>query len=209
MTAPDPRMKVLIVDDDPVNVAVLASALKGLYDVETAADGPTALAALDVHTPDLVLLDVMMPEVDGLEVCRRIRAHPTLGDTPVIFITALDSLDAERAGLEVGAVDYLAKPINLRLAKLRIRNQLELRRQHNLIKQQNALLTEQKAALEATLARVKRLEGILSICMYCKKIRTEGETWQRLERYIGDHSDAKFSHGLCPTCEEEQLANWK
>ncbi len=198
------KMKVLIVDDDPVNIGVLANALKGSYEICTALNGYDAIAQVKQESPDLVLLDVMMPDLDGLQVCRLIRAEGAYADLPIIFVTAVDSLEGEVQGLELGAVDYITKPVNLKLAKLRVRNQIELKRQRNIVKEQNALLTRQKEALEATLGRVKRLEGMISICMYCKKMRTEANVWQQLEQYLGEHSDAVFSHGLCPECFEQQ-----
>jgi DNA-binding response OmpR family regulator len=197
-------MKILIVDDEPLNIGVLANALKGSYEICTAEDGYEALRMVKEESPDLMLLDIMMPELDGLQVCRLLRADGAYADMPIIFVTAMDSMEGEMQGLELGAVDYITKPVNLKLAKLRIRNQIELKRQQNLVKQQNALLTQQKEALEATLGRVKRLEGLISICMYCKKMRTEDHAWQQLEQYIGEHSDAVFSHGLCPECFEQQ-----
>ena len=197
-------MKILIVDDEPLNIGVLANALKGSYEICTAENGYDALRMVKEESPDLMLLDIMMPELDGLQVCRLLRADGAYADMPIIFVTAMDSTEGELQGLELGAVDYITKPVNLKLAKLRIRNQIELKRQQNIVKQQNALLTQQKEALEATLGRIKRLEGLISICMYCKKMRSEDHTWQQLEQYIGEHSDAIFSHGLCPECFEQQ-----
>jgi len=81
----------------------------------------------------------------------------------------------------------------------------ERKQQETVIKEHNALLTLQKAELEATLSRVKRLEGTIPICMHCKKIRSESSDWHQLERYIGEHSDAVFSHGICPQCLAEQM----
>ena len=81
----------------------------------------------------------------------------------------------------------------------------ERKRQEDIVKEHNVLLTRQKADLEVTLARVKRLEGMLSICMQCKKIRAENSDWHQLERYIGEHSDAVFSHGLCPECLDREM----
>jgi DNA-binding response OmpR family regulator len=197
-------VKILIVDDDAVNIGVLAAALRDEYEILTALDGFTAIALMKEHTPDLVLLDIMMPEIDGLQVARMMRAHETLAAMPVIFVTAIASQEGEQSGLELGAVDYLTKPVNLKLAKLRIRNQLELKRQRDLITRQNEALVSRAQELELALGRVRRLEGILSICMYCKKIRTDGDDWQQLESYISEHSDTLFSHGMCPDCSREQ-----
>ena len=202
---PVPKMKILIVDDDPVNIGVLANALKDSYEILTALNGHDAISLVKEQSPDLVLLDIMMPEPDGLQVCRLIRAEGAYADTPIIFVTALDSLEGEGQGLELGAVDYITKPVNIKLMKLRVRNQIELKRHRNIIQAQNALLTRQKEALEATLGRIKRLEGLLSICMQCKKIRSGTNDWHQLEKYISEHSDAVFSHGLCPECFDKEM----
>ena len=198
-------MKILIVDDEPVNVGVLANALKGSYEICTALSGDAAISMIKEQSPDLVLLDVMMPEMDGFQVCRLIRAEGAYAEIPIIFVTAVNSAEGEGEGLELGAVDYITKPVNIKLVKLRIRNQLELKRQRNLVEKQNELLTRQKADLEETLARIKRLEGLLSICMQCKKIRTQSNDWLQLEKYITEHSDALFSHGLCPDCLDKAM----
>lgn len=199
------KMKILVVDDDAVNVDLLVRALRSTYDTRAAHDGFEALRVAREWSPDLMLLDVMMPDLDGLEVCRQLREDPELAHTPVIFITAVDSPEGEHRGLTLGAVDYITKPVDLRLAKLRIKNQMELQRQASLIRAQNELLSRQKAELEASLERVKRLEGVLSICMDCKKIRAGNDAWQRLEEYLCEHSDAVFSHGLCTECFEERM----
>ena len=200
------RQRVLVIDDDANVSEVVATYLRreGAL-VEVRADGESGLAAALADPPDLVVLDLMLPGLDGLEVCRLLREDPVLADTPVMFVTAVDSAEGEQRGLELGAVDYITKPLDLRLTKLRVRNQLELRRQGQQIREQNELLSQQKAELLATLARVKRLEGVLSICMDCKKIRTENDAWQKLERYLGEHSDAVFSHGLCAECFDERM----
>ena len=202
-------MKILIVDDEPANVTLLTNALKDSYEICTAKDGYEAISLVREQQPDLVLLDVMMPEMDGFEVCRVMRADETFADMPIIFVTALQSLDNEEHGLELGGVDYITKPVNIKLAKLRIRNQLDLKQHRNIIEAQNKQLKIRKEELEATLNRVKHLEGIITICSYCKKIRTQDMDWQQLERYISDHSDAMFSHGVCPTCFEEEMKSIK
>ena len=93
---------------------------------------------------------------------------------------------------------YLKKPVNVDLLKLRVRNHIELKRRSDIVK-------EQRDQLEAALARVKQLEGIIPICMYCKKIRDDQQSWHQLERYISEHSEAVFSHGMCSACAEEQM----
>jgi len=199
------RFKILVVDDEQINIQVMTSALKDTYDVVTALNGYSIISLLREHMPDLILLDVMMPDLSGFDVCSIIRSSEEFADIPVIFLTALDTNDGELRGLEVGGIDYLTKPIKLDLLKLRVRNHIALKERNDLVREQRDLLGRQKAELEAALARVRRLEGIITICMYCKKIRDDQQSWNQLEQYISDHSEAEFSHGVCPHCKDEQI----
>ncbi len=119
---------VLIVDDVPVNIQVLAEALRADYRVRIAVNGPKALAiAASDDPPDIILLDVMMPEMDGYEVCRRLKNAPETKDIPVIFVTAKSSSEDEALGLNLGAVDYIAKPFSIPVVKARVRTQVQLK----------------------------------------------------------------------------------
>lgn len=122
------RPLILAIDDTPANLKTLIAVLQHDYELQIATSGAEGLAHAAVTIPDLILLDVMMPEMDGYEVSRRLRAEDRLKHIPVIFITAMTELEAETAGLELGAVDYLTKPINVPIALLRIRNQLDRER---------------------------------------------------------------------------------
>ena len=199
------RRRILVVDDDPINIRVITSSLKNDYDVFTALNGFEAISMFKEHLPDLILLDVMMPDLNGFDVCSIIKSDEEFADIPIIFLTALDTQDGEMRGLELGGIDYLTKPINFELLKLRVRNHLALKERNELVKEQRDLLERQKEELESLLDRVRRLEGIIPICMYCKKIRDDQNVWNQLEQYISDHSEAKFSHGICPSCIEEQV----
>jgi putative two-component system response regulator len=119
------RYKVLLVDDEPVNVRILSDALKDDYEVVFATRGEDAIRRAVAGRPDIILLDVMMPKMDGYEVCRRLQADPRTAAIPVIFVTALDSEKHEIRGLDTGAIDYVTKPINGNIVKARIRNQLK------------------------------------------------------------------------------------
>jgi DNA-binding response OmpR family regulator len=208
----DKRFSVLVVDDEPVNIKLISSALKNEYNILTAKDGHDAIGQVKEHKPDLILLDVMMPDLSGFEVCGIIKSDAAFADIPVIFLTALDTQDGELRGLEIGGIDYLTKPINFALLKQRVRNHIALQEKNELVKEQRDQLARQKEELEAVLGRVRQLEGIIPICMYCKKIRDDRDSWQQLEQYISDHSEVMFSHGICPDCAEEQveiLRNYK
>lgn len=130
----DPRPKILVVDDIPSNVHVLSRILKDDYDIYFATDGEKALDLVQARMPDLVLLDIMMPGMDGFEVCRRIKDDPTTHDIPVIFISAKSEVEDETRGLEVGAIDFITKPISPPIVKARVRNHLLLKRQTDLLR---------------------------------------------------------------------------
>jgi response regulator RpfG family c-di-GMP phosphodiesterase len=196
------KAKILIVDDDKINISLFERALHKDYDLCSADNGETALTLMCEERPDLVLLDVMMPGMSGFEVIRAMKTLPGVAELPVIFVTALDHGESESEGLELGAVDYIHKPFDVALTKLRIRNHVERKQQRDQLKQQ-------KLELEGTLARIKRLEGIISICMYCKQIRNSDQAWQQIEVYISEHSEAEFSHGICPSCKDEHFPNFK
>jgi len=132
------KQTVLIVDDTPANIDVLGAALRDFYRVKAALSGPQALKILDksAHEIDLVLLDIMMPGMDGYEVCRAIKAHPVANTIPVIFVTALSDQADEQKGLELGAVDYITKPINPAITLSRIRTHLALSDQNRSLEEQ-------------------------------------------------------------------------
>jgi DNA-binding response OmpR family regulator len=199
------RPKILLVDDEQINLQVMSAALKDEFDLITAQNGFDAIAIIKEQKPDLVLLDVMMPDINGFDVCSCIKAEESFADIPVIFLTALDADDYVIQGLELGGIDYITKPFDIRLLRLRVKNQIELKRRNDLVREQRDLLVVQKKELEASFERIKRLEGIIPICMYCKKIRDADNNWRQLEQYIASHSDANFSHGICPQCEAAKL----
>lgn len=199
------RFKVLVVDDEPVNLQLLENILQDSHDVMLADSGARALASISEQMPDLILLDVMMPEMSGFDLCRQLKADERYRDIPVIFITALSGGDSESMGLQLGAMDYIVKPFVINHVRLRVRNQLELKHRSEQLVAQRAALEERTRELESALMRIKRLEGLIPICMYCKKIRNTHEIWQSLEEYLAEHSDASFTHGMCPECLERHL----
>ncbi|GAM08566.1 response regulator PleD [Geobacter sp. OR-1] len=125
--------KILIVDDAAINIQLLNDVLQDNNRVFFATNGRDAIRIAANTVPDLVLLDIMMPDMDGYEVCREFKADPLLKDIPIIFITAMSQQEDESSGLELGAVDYITKPFNPAIVRLRVRNQLELKRQRDLL----------------------------------------------------------------------------
>jgi DNA-binding response OmpR family regulator len=192
--------RILVVDDEPTNIRFLEGVLKGRYQVISASNGFEAIMRVKELAPDLILLDVMMPDLNGFDVVRVLKAEESFAEIPVIFLTAMDSCEAEAEGLGAGGIDYLTKPVDVALLLLRVRNHLELKLKNDLIRQQRDELRLCNASLEAALARIRTLEGTLSICMHCKSIRNDGASWQKIEEYLLLHTDASFSHGICPEC---------
>lgn len=188
-------MKILIAEDDPISRRVLAATLdKFGYEVEVASDGAQAWAMLQREdAPLLAILDWMMPELDGVEICRRVRLIPAATPPYLILLTAKSGKEDVVAGLDAGANDYLTKPFHR--AELRARVQVGA---HVLELQKN--LAERVRELEEALSRVKQLQGLLPICSYCKSIRDDQNYWQHLDSYLTEHSEVQFSHGVCPAC---------
>ena len=191
-------MKVLIAEDDTVSRRLLeATLMRWGYEVVVASDGVEAWEALQGDdAPSLAILDWMMPGMDGLELCRRIRKMPNSTPPYLILLTAKGRRADLVTGLEAGANDYVTKPFNRE--ELRARVQVGVRMVEL---QQN--LADRVKALEEALARVKQLQGLLPICSYCKKIRDDQNYWQQVESYIAEHSQAQFSHSICPDCYEK------
>ena len=194
-------MKTLIAEDDSVSRRLLQAALqKWGYDVTVTTHGREAWDALQQpDAPSLLILDWLMPEMDGVEICRRIRASDALKSSYVILLTSRGSKEDIVEGLEAGADDYVTKPFDH--GELRARVQVGSR----VIGLQHAL-AERVHQLEEAIASVKTLQGLLPICCYCKKIRDDGNYWHRVESYIAGHANVRFSHGICPDCNEKLKA---
>jgi diguanylate cyclase (GGDEF)-like protein len=121
-----PKPTILIVDDTPLNIEILNHALEKEYEIVFATNGQDALDIAFEQDPDLILLDVMMPDMDGYEVCARLKAEPKTRGIPIIFVTSMDREEDEARGLELGGVDYLTKPVRPAVVRARVRNHLEL-----------------------------------------------------------------------------------
>ena len=181
---------ILIVDDQPNNIKVLISFLKSQnFQTRIAESGERALQLLDRFLPDLILLDVMMPGMNGFDTCRKIKTDEKKADIPIIFMTALENIEDKVQGFKAGGVDYITKPFDQTEMLARINTHIALRKK--------------TMALEKALEEVKTLSGLLPICASCKKIRDDQGYWNLLETYIETHSQATFSHGVCPECMDK------
>lgn len=196
------NVRVLVVDDNPSVSDTIQTMLEemGYTVVGKARDGKSAVEITQSLQPDVILMDVGMPHMDGIQATQHIQASCP---TPVVVLTAHEPSElVGRAGV-AGVGAYLVKPPKapeieraIIIAMARFADMMELRRL-------NAELQASNQELKHALDQVKILRGLLPICMGCKRIRDDDGYWQQLETYIRDHSEAEFSHGLCPDCAEE------
>jgi DNA-binding response OmpR family regulator len=195
-------MKILIAEDSRVTRLLLKDTLvKWGYDPIACSDGDEAWRILENEKdpPQLAILDWMMPKLDGLELCRKIRRTPDLQIIYIIMLTSRYLKEDIVKGFESGADDYLVKPFDKDELYARLKVGARV------VELQSSLAGQVKE-LEESLSRVKLLQGLLPICTYCKKIRNDKNYWEQVEGYLSKHSEAQFSHGICPECYEEHLS---
>lgn len=159
---------------------VLSTALTDLgHEVLSAEDGEDAWYSFHRAAPRIVITDWMMPKLNGLDLCRKIRADRRLRYTYLIMLTALGGRESFLEGMNAGADDFLTKPVDIDILHARVR------------------VAERVVRLQA---EVNDLEGLLPICTYCKRIRVDGDAWQAIDQYVGERTETSFSHDLCPEC---------
>jgi CheY-like chemotaxis protein len=180
---------ILIVDDQEVNVLLLERMLRGAgyLSVSSTMDPNEVCELHRKNRYGLILLDLLMPGMDGYKVMEGLKEIEEGGYLPVLVITAQP--DQKLRALQAGAKDFVGKPFDLAEVLARVHNMLEVR----------LLYDELQKALE----QVKLLSGLLPICMWCKKIRDDQGYWNAIEHYLGQHSEAEFSHGICPDCKRK------
>jgi len=191
-------MRILIAEDDTVSRKLLSAHLtKWDYEVTTACDGREAWDILNqADPPRLAILDWMMPEIDGTKLCKKIRQMEKGQYTYIILLTAKKQKEDIVAGLDFGADDYITKPFDPNELKSRVKCGIR-------ILDLEAALGKKIGELKDALDHVRRLQGLLPICMYCKKIRDDTNTWKEMEIYIEEHSEAMFTHSLCQDCKKK------
>jgi len=204
-------MSILIVDDSAENLLLLRSILQtgGYKDKDLLPAGSAAEAfkhlgmddsAGDAAGVDLILMDIQMPEINGIEACRRIKEVERLRDIPIIMVTAVAQRDKLQLAFAAGAMDYINKPVNKVELRTRVGSALKLKHEMDSRKAREQELRKRTEELEQALREVKVLRGFIPICASCKKIRNDQGYWQLVEAYIREHSEAEFSHGICPDC---------
>lgn len=190
-------MRILIAEDDDVSCRVLQLTLTAAgHDVVITKNGAEALSVLEnENAPQLAILDWMMPDIDGVEVCRRVRLLSSATPAYLILLTAKTNKANIVEGLEAGANDYITKPFDRQELRARVRVG------ETVVNLQQSLAARVEE-LEIVLSKVKQLQGILPICSYCKHIRDDQNYWQQVDTYISEHTDTQFSHSVCPDCYE-------
>jgi len=191
-------MRILIAEDDVVTAAILQKLLRSWgYQTVMVKDGNAAIEALRAEAaPQLALMDWMMPGRDGPDVCRVVRGENAT--TYIILLTSRTERADVVAGLDAGADDYLVKPFDPEELRARLKAGIRI------IDLQQRLAAH-VSELQQALANVRRLNGLLPICSYCKAIRDDSDYWHRVEEYVTEHADVKFSHGICPKCLDTAL----
>ena len=230
---------ILIVEDSPTQAIQLQSLLEeNGYKVSVSVNGKDALSYLDDHIPDLVVSDIVMPEMDGYELCRKIKEDDDFIGIPVLLLTQLTEPEDIIKGLDCGADNFVTKPYDPKLLlsqieyilvnrtmrtnprtemgvevffagkryfinsdRMQILDLLFSTYQNSL--QQKRELERTNKELKEALDTINTLHGILPICANCKKIRDDKGSWSQIEEYITKHSDAQFSHGICPECAKK------
>jgi DNA-binding response OmpR family regulator len=196
--------KLLVVDDMIESAEMLADMLiKEGYSVQSAENGKQAIDLVEANPFELVLLDIHMPVMNGFEVFRWMKARDESRNIPVIFLSAYMEAEVRVEGLKMGAVDYISKPCSREELLARVRVHMELYRMRIRLEQQNTELKSVNAQLQQALDNVKTLRGLIPICANCKKIRDDKGYWQGVDKYIGEHTEARLSHGICPDCFKE------
>jgi CheY-like chemotaxis protein len=190
-------MRVLIADDDKSSRDLLRHLLTSNgYETHVTYDGNDAWKAMqEKDAPKLVLLDWMMPGISGDEICRLARKTQPQAPPYIILVTSYPGSAAAVNGLRSGANDYVRKPYNPEELLARVHIGAEMVRLCS-------ELANRIEELEAALAEIKQLRGILPICSYCKRVRDDRDYWQQVDVYLRDHSNAQISHGICPDCFE-------
>ena len=180
-------LKILAVEDDPVARKILVQALRrlGYDDVSEARDGMEALALLEKEPARVIVSDWIMPGMDGLELCRQIRARVKSEYVYFILLTSREAdIENQREATEAGVDDFLVKPLDLQELWMRLR-------------------VAERILRYAT--QVQQLEAFLPICSYCKKVRDDQNYWQQIEGYINARTGSEFSHSVCPDCYKQVI----
>ncbi len=208
------QYNILIIDDIPSNIKVIGSSLrKKGYVVSFATSAEQGLDMARNQKIDLILLDVMMPGMDGFEMCRKLKSEERIREIPVIFITAKTDHEDIVQGFNAGGVDYVTKPFNAAELLARVETHLELEMAKRTIRHQaeelswaNQRLTQKNQKLQNAIQEIETLKGLLPVCSNCKRVRRadadskDQAGWVSIEAYLHEFTAAEVTHSICPHC---------
>lgn len=193
-SVPHTKNGILVVDDTPENLHFIVHALKDMgFKVRPAKSGRLAIESAKAQPPDLVLLDINMPDMNGYEVCAAFKSDPSLEEIPILFVSALDETFDKVKAFDAGGVDYITKPFQIEEVAARVRTHLVLRR---LQLEREEIIHD----LEQALSEVRTLQDLIPMCAYCRKVRDDEGYWSGLEEFVNARAKDGLSHGICPAC---------
>ena len=200
-------LSLLYVEDEPVTRSTIAAMLeRQIRTVYQAGDGRAGLEAFKAHRPEVVITDIRMPVMGGLDMAREIRALAPR--THIIVTTAHNDTEFFLDAIDIGIDQYVLKPVSRDLLFAAIRKSQEILGLERTIKFKDAEQKRLIKELQQAVASIKTLSGLIPICASCKKIRDDQGYWNQLEAYISEHSSAEFSHGICPECAIKIYPNY-
>jgi PleD family two-component response regulator len=225
-TPPDKHACMVLLVDDQAMVGETVRRMLADHshiDFHYCGNPAEAIATAERIKPTVILQDLIMPGVDGLTLVGQYRASPGTKDVPIIVLSTKEDATVKSEAFTAGANDYLVKlPDKIELvARIRLHsnayaNQLQrdeayraLRESQRLLLLSNAKLQSLNQELEDALSKVKQLSGLVPICSYCKRIRTDENYWEQVDRFVTEHSEVRFSHGICPSCYKTFLAEYE
>ncbi len=201
-------VSVLYVEDEPLTRAVFARILErkvsNLYQAENGEEG---LELFKMHRPDIVISDIRMPVMDGIEMARRIKTLEC--NSKIILTTAHSDASVLLNSIDAGIDKYILKPVDVEVLFSALETCAETVMLERKVQEQTREKDELIARLQDALDNIKKLSGLLPICSSCKKIRDDKGYWNQIERYIAEHSEAEFSHGICPECVKKLYPQYK
>ena len=207
--------RIIIVDDSPIERLFIHRILKDAGYTEVCAFrlARRAFAHLGLESPvhgkargqvDLILMDIHMPDMDGIEACERIKAVACYRDVPILMVTAKDKTTFLKAAFEAGAMDYISKPVDKMELLARVRSALKLKHESDFRKHWEEELTKTIETINHSLRKAEALRVVIPLCSGCKKIQTDRNTWRPLEQCVETHSEIRFISNICPDCGEKK-----
>lgn len=184
------RQTVIVVDDAPDNITLISGVLKNIYQVKVAINGAKALEMIRKNPPDIILLDVVMPMMDGYEVCRQLKSDPLYKDIPIIFLTAKNDVKAESRGLELGAADYITKPVNPAILLSRLKTHLDLKKASDFLKSQNHFLETEVSRRTKEIALIQEVSIMAMAALAETRDSETGFHLQRTKLYVSELCEA-------------------